>query len=126
LTIEFVSGIKTPSLKSPPKRNFSKILLNSLELFPTSVTLSFWVKATKTGIYSVSAKPSSNNASCVLEYTINQADTWEFKTLIFPAPSASNGTWDYTNGWGIEFLWSLAQGSTYKTSTLGQWRFLYF
>lgn len=95
---------------------------NYAPLAEKTFTLSFWVKATKTGTYSVSAKPSSNNASCVLEYTINQADTWEFKTLTFPAPSASNGTWDYTNGWGIEFLWSLAQGSTYQTSTLGQWQ----
>lgn len=95
---------------------------NYAPLAEQTFTLSFWVKATKTGVYSVSAKPSSNNASCVLEYTINQADTWEFKTLTFPAPSSSNGIWDYTNGWGIEFLWSLSQGSTYQTSTLGQWQ----
>lgn len=85
-------------------------------------TLSFWVKATKTGIYSVSAKPSSNDASCVLEYSIEQADTWEFKTLTFPAPLPDNGSWNYSNGWGIEFLWSLAQGSTYQTDVLGQWQ----
>lgn len=85
-------------------------------------TVSFWVKATKTGVYSISAKPSSNDASCVNEFTINAANTWEKKTITFAAPSSSNGTWNYTTGWGIEFLISLAQGSTYQTSTLNAWQ----
>lgn len=82
-------------------------------------TYSFWVKATKTGVYGISFKNSADR-SCVFEYTINASDTWEKKIINVPA-SPSAGTWDYDNGIGLTVEYSLAIGSTYHTATTDQW-----
>jgi hypothetical protein len=78
-----------------------------------TATLSFWVKAVKTGIYCVSFLNSSEDRSYVAEYTINSASTWEKKTVTATF-DASGGTWDYTNGTGLKVRWTLAAGSTYQ------------
>ncbi len=48
-----------------------------------SATISFWVRASVTGIYSIGIKNASANRSICLEYTIDIADTWEYKTITF-------------------------------------------
>lgn len=77
--------------------------------------LSFWVKATKTGTYCVSIRNSGTDRSCVVEYAVNSADTWEYKQCAFPA-SPSAGTWNYTTGVGAYVAWTLASGSTFQTT----------
>jgi hypothetical protein len=88
---------------------------NWLPLAQKPVTLSFWVKASKIGIYCVALGNSVFDRSCVLEYNINTPDTWEFKTVTFPA-SPSSGSWNYTNGLGIAVEFVLAAGSNRITS----------
>ena len=78
------------------------------------VTLSFWVKGTKTGIHCVQVANSAGNRSYVAEYTINSTNTWEYKTITIPVDTT--GTWLYTNGAGIDVRFSLASGSTFQTS----------
>lgn len=92
---------------------------NFLPLAQKTMTLSFWVKATKTGIYCVSFKNSGADRSYVGEYTINAADTWEKKTITVTA-SPSAGTWDYTNGVGLRVNFCLMAGATYQTAA-GAW-----
>jgi hypothetical protein len=75
-------------------------------------TLSFWVKATKTGIYCVSFRNSGEDRSYVVEYTVNSSDTWEKKTITLDF-DYSGGTWLYTNGIGLRVSWCLAAGTTY-------------
>lgn len=88
---------------------------NWAKLAQKTFTLSFWVKATTTGTYCVSFINNGGDRSYVSEYTINSSDTWEQKTItISPSPSA--GTWDYTNGRGLEVIWTLAAGSTFQTT----------
>lgn len=82
--------------------------------------LGFWVKAAKTGIHCIYAKNSGADRTYVAEYTVSAADTWEYKVVVIPA-SPSAGTWDYTNGRGIEISWVLAVGSTFQT-TAGAWQ----
>lgn len=82
--------------------------------------LTFWVKASKTGTYCVAFRNSGADRSFVAEYTISVANTWEKKTINVSA-SPSAGTWDYTNGVGLEVAWTLAGGSTYQT-TAGAWQ----
>jgi hypothetical protein len=77
--------------------------------------LSFWVKATKTGIYCVSFRNSGNDRSYVVEYTVNSASTWERKIVTIPF-DFTGGTWDYTNGEGLSVSWSLAAGATFRTT----------
>lgn len=83
-------------------------------------TLPFWAKGSKTGPHYVFARNSGSDRSCVIAYTIDAADTWELKSVTFPA-NPSSGTWEFTTGRGIEIGWCLAAGSTYHT-TAGAWQ----
>lgn len=83
-------------------------------------TLSFWVKATLPGIYCVAFKNSGSDRSYVAEYTINNTATWEYKTITVVGGTTNAGTWNYTNGIGLDIVWTLAAGSTFQT-TAGSW-----
>lgn len=85
-----------------------------------TVTLSFWVKATKTGTYCVSFRNNGNDRSYVAEYTVSAADTWEKKTVT-ATMNPSGGTDDYTTGVGLRISWALMAGTTYQT-TAGSWQ----
>lgn len=84
-----------------------------------ALILSFWVKGTKVGIYTVSLRNSGADRAVVQEYTILVSDTWEFKTVTFPA-SPTAGTWSYAAGIGIHVTWAVACGSTFQ-ATAGAW-----
>jgi hypothetical protein len=88
---------------------------NFVPLAQKTMTLSFWVKATKTGIYSVSFRNGGPDRSYVAEYTVNASNTWEFKTLTI-LPSPASGSWDYTNSRGLSVDFTLAVGSTFQTT----------
>ena len=80
-----------------------------------SVTLSFWVKAKKTGVYCVSFRNGAGERSYVKEVTIVAADTWEKKTVTL-VMDYSGGTWNYTNGAGLLIGLHLAIGSNFQTT----------
>lgn len=83
-------------------------------------TVSFWVKATKTGTYCISLVNNGSDRSYVAEYTINSTLTWEYKTItILASPSA--GGWNYTNSVGIVLSWTLMAGTNFNT-TPGAWQ----
>ena len=88
---------------------------NFLQLAQRQITLSFWVKATKVGTYCAAIGNSASDRSCVKEFTITQSNSWEYKTLTFPA-SPSAGTWNYTNGAGLRLYFVLAAGSNYNAT----------
>ena len=50
------------------------------------VTLSFWVRSSLPGIYSASLEDGDAIPLHIKEYEIDNADTWEYKTLTFPPP----------------------------------------
>jgi hypothetical protein len=83
------------------------------------VTLSFWVKSSVTGTFGGSLRSSTGNYSYVFEYTVNSSSTWEYKSVNISG--ATVDTWNSTNGSGINLLFSLGQGTTYATSTVGSW-----
>ena len=82
-------------------------------------TLSFWVKSTKTGTFSVSilADPDGNNKIFATTYNINVASTWEYKTIKIPPCSVT--TIPDTNGKGLTLRWVLIAGSAYTTASSG-------
>lgn len=86
-----------------------------------TLTLSFWVKATKTGTYCIAFFNSGNDRRFVTEYTVNTTDTWEKKSIIIPM-NFSGGTWNYTNGSGLKIWFMLACGSDYQTATTNAWQ----
>jgi hypothetical protein len=79
-------------------------------------SLSFWVRSSKTGIYCVSFVNAGQDRSYVCEYTINTANTWEYKTVFCDLSAVSGGTWNYEDGIGLTAWFSLACGSTYQTT----------
>lgn len=92
------------------------------------MTFSFWVKSTVAGTYVVELSsnsyyvqgfpPSEFRYACSKQYTINSADTWEKKTLTFPAYSSSNmGTGAYGYMFFVVTFW-LAGGTNYTSGTL--------
>jgi hypothetical protein len=49
----------------------------------TSLTLSFWVKSTKTGTFIAELYDNDNARQISKSYTVNVTNTWEKKTLTF-------------------------------------------
>lgn len=93
---------------------------NYLKFIGNTATLSFWVRSSVTGIYSVAFRNTGLDLSYASEYTINQADTWEKKKITLKF-DYTGGTWNTTNGSGLHVIFTLALGSTYATSSLDQW-----
>lgn len=93
---------------------------NITDLIGNTFTLSFWVRSSKAGVYSVAFKNGGSTKSRVAEYTINQADTWEKKTITISGGLDPTATWGKTTGLGLFVGWALACGSTYA-ATPGSW-----
>lgn len=83
-----------------------------------AVTVSFWVRSSLTGTYCVSIRNNDASRSYVATYTINSANTYEYKTVTIPGETS--GTWLTNNGRGMYVDWDLGSGSTYNT-TAGSW-----
>lgn len=83
------------------------------------VTYSFWTKSSVAGTYSFSLRNSSSNRSYVTTYTVNQANTWEFKSITVQMDT--QGTWDFSNLLGVRVDCGTL-GNTALTSTLNQWQ----
>lgn len=86
-----------------------------LPLVGRTFTLSFWVKSSKTGVHCVAFKNRVSTKSYIAEYTVNAANTWEYKTITVTNGLQSGG-WDFTNDVGLQVIWTLAAGSTYQTT----------
>lgn len=82
------------------------------------ITLSFWVKSSLTGTFTVGFRNSAINRSYIATYTISAANTWEQKTITIAGDTS--GTWLTTNGIGIRLDWSLGSGSDFQ-GTAGSW-----
>ena len=93
---------------------------NWRNLAQKAFTIGFWVKATLPGTYSIGMQNSAADRGYAAEYTINSANTWEYKTITIPA-SVSAGTWNYTNGVGLKVWWMVAVGSSFQFAT-GSWQ----
>ena len=81
-----------------------------------SVTLSFYIKSTITGTYVVQLYDNDNNRSVSKSYTVSSADTWEKKTLTFPADTT--GAFDNDNALSLLIRWWFAAGTDYTSGTL--------
>jgi hypothetical protein len=80
-----------------------------------AVTLSFWVKSSVTGTFGGALKGSYGTSyTYAFTYTINAANTWEYKTITIPGPTV--GTWSATTGLGITISIGLGNGSAASTT----------
>lgn len=79
-----------------------------------TVTLSFWVKSSVTGLFSGNLASSNHDRCSCFTYTINQANTWEYKTVTITGDTT--GTWYKNNAIGAYLHFCLTTGSTYQQS----------
>jgi hypothetical protein len=80
-------------------------------------TLSFYVRSSITGNYSIAFRNGSDNRSYVTTYNIATANTWERKTVTLTGDTT--GTWATDNGHGMSVIWTL--GYSTATSSTDQW-----
>lgn len=93
-----------------------------------NITLSFWVKSTLTGTYNVCIFSGqvflNTNAGFTYPatYTINTANTWEFKTITIPGPT-SGGQWTTGNQFytGMQIVFPMTSGATFNSGTANTW-----
>lgn len=83
-----------------------------LKIAQNAFMFSFWVYSTKTGIHCVSFGNSGSDRVYIAEYTVALSNTWQFVSIPVSASPAA-GTWDYTNGVGLNVSFALAAGTTF-------------
>ena len=82
------------------------------------MVLSFYVKSSLTGTFSVCFSNYTGNRFLTQNYTISSANTWERKTISVPA--ITTGSWERGNGAGLYIYFTLGAGSGTLRST-GSW-----
>ena len=81
-----------------------------------SLTVSFWVYATKTGTNIVELWDNDNTRQISKSYTINTTNTWEQKELTFAGDTT--GAFGNDNAASLYLNFYLCAGSTYSSGTL--------
>ena len=102
---------------------------NVQDLYQRAFTVSFWVKASLTGTYLLSiygggtaGGQTPGTPSFTQSYTINSANTWEYKTIAVPAcPAGTLANWDFVNGRGLDVMWRLWTNNPSPTGSFGAW-----
>ena len=86
------------------------------------MTLSFWVKSNKTGTLAAELQMNSVEASGASvelgkTYTINAANTWEKKTLTYPANTGHTSNQSGASRGMLLYMW-VASGSNYQAGSI--------
>jgi hypothetical protein len=84
------------------------------------VTLSFWVRSSLTGTFGGAIRNAGSGGwyTYSFTYTINAANTWEYKTISIPG--VTSGGWDTSNGAGLYLFFDLGCNSS-ETQAAGAW-----
>jgi len=90
-----------------------------------SLTLSFWVRSSLTGTFGLGVLNNASSRSYVLNYTVNAANTWEYKTL--PFTGDITGTWGTFTSAEMIIEWDIGTGTTFEAAAgswnaAGRWR----
>ena len=83
------------------------------------ITVQFYAKSDKTGTYILELFDNIRNRHVSATYTLSSANTWEKKTITFPADTGGSA-YDSSNAnsAGIEFNFWLAAGSAFTSGSL--------
>jgi hypothetical protein len=84
----------------------------------SAITISFWVRSSLTGTFSLNIANGSFNRSYPTTYTINSANTWEQKSITIAGDTT--GTWATDNTAGIAVTFQLGYGSS-LSGTANAW-----
>ena len=87
-----------------------------------TLTCSFWARSNLVGTYAFTVRGGTPTRSYVTNFTINLADTWEFKTFVIPGDTDTGVVWESTIGaaFHVNIGLNSFQG-VFSTSTLNQW-----
>ena len=85
-----------------------------------TLTLSFWVRSSLTGKYSINVYSQDGNRVNIPSFNISTADTFEYKTVTFDGDIA--GTINNDNGAGLNFNFVLAAGSSFSSTITSGWQ----
>jgi hypothetical protein len=92
-------------------QNLQHLKVGTSSAQPT--TLSFYVKATKTGSFTLAARNFDGGTRMFSKnITVSSANTWEYKTVTIPGDTGGSIAND--NGWGLEIGFWVNSGSTYS------------
>ena len=80
------------------------------------LTLSFWVKSTKTGTFIAELYDANNTRQISKSYTVSVSNTWEFKTVTYAGDTT--GAFTNDNGLSLVAVFWLGAGTTYTSGTL--------
>jgi hypothetical protein len=81
-----------------------------------TLTLSFWVASFQTGTFIVELEDVDNSRACSKSYTVSVSNTWEYKTVTFPADIT--GALDNDANQSLVLNFWLGAGTTYTSGTL--------
>jgi len=81
-----------------------------------SLTLSFWIKSSKTGTYIAELYDFDNTRQISKSYTVSSANTWEKKTITFPGDTS--GALDNNNSRSLDVDLFFGAGSDRSSGTL--------
>jgi hypothetical protein len=93
--------------------------LNYGESSAKALTLSFWVRSSLTGKYSVLVYQDDAIRSVTESFNISTADTWEYKTITIDGDTS--GTIDNNNGPGISIYFTLSSGGNFAGTPHSGW-----
>lgn len=95
-------------------QNLLNLALGSL--WGGSFTLSFWVKASIVGTYSVAFMNggSPGYRAYVANFSVAAAGVWEFKQVTVPIDSSGVANWNRDNGIGLQVVFDLGSGTTFE------------
>ena len=80
------------------------------------ITISFWVKATKTGTHILEIYDNDNTRHISKSYTIDSSNTWEQK--IINVAKDTSGTMGNDNAYSLGLIFYLRAGSNFASGTL--------
>lgn len=95
--------------------------IDTKNLIDTDFTFSFWVKSSVAGSYSVAFQKFDGSYSYVAPFTINAANTWEYKTITILGGLPSTLNFEKAGFGSLRIRFCPVIGSSYQTATTSQW-----
>lgn len=76
----------------------------------SAIAIFFWTKVHRTGVYSASLRNGAKTRSYPFNFTVNVADTWEYKSIVIQGDQT--GTWAIDTTVGLYLNICIAAGSS--------------
>lgn len=82
-------------------------------------TLSFWVKSTTAGLYTVQLSNFDRTRNYTVPYTITTSNTWQY--IKMTVQHDETGAWNYGESSGLQVFFILAAGTTFANAPANTW-----